>query len=202
MEILEEGSLKFLPQTDADRLRAGGNRDIDDNKNERVEVEEAPRAIEVTGAEGEADDDDGEDGIDGGDEGSTSLSMKVVLAMKTIAIEAKMAMEAVGAPAEAKTYMSGAHFSPPVPVAVEPSEAEERYFDNTSPELVMIVPHSNVYDDRLNTNDSLDGMIPTDATKEASAKNPGSVQGSQVGWKIYSGDTEPLPVPIIPPASS
>ena len=36
MEIVEEGSLKFLPQTDAARLRAGGRRDINDNKNERV----------------------------------------------------------------------------------------------------------------------------------------------------------------------
>ena len=40
--------------------------------------------------EGEADGDDGEDGIDDGDGGSPSLSMKVVMAMETIAIEDKM----------------------------------------------------------------------------------------------------------------
>ena len=101
--------------------------------------------------------------------------------METIAIEAKMAMEAVGEPAEAKTEMVGAHFLPPVPVAVAPSETDERDVDNTSPELMMMAPHSNVCDDRPNTNDSLDGVIPTDATKEASAENPGSGQGSQVG---------------------
>ena len=56
---MEEGSLEFLPQTDAAGLRAGGRRDIDDNKNERVEVEEASREMEVAGMEGEADDDDG-----------------------------------------------------------------------------------------------------------------------------------------------
>ena len=67
---------------------------------------------------------------------------------------------------------------------------------------MIIAPHSNVCDDIPNTNDSLDGLIPTDATKEASAENPGSVQGIQVGRTIYSGDTEPLPVPMIPPDSS
>ena len=51
--------------------------------------------------------------------------------METIAIKAKMDMEAVGAPAEAKTEISGAHFLPLVPVAVAPSESEERYVDNT-----------------------------------------------------------------------
>ena len=48
--------------------------------------------------------------------------MKVVLIMETIAIDAKMAMETAGVPAEAKTEMSGAHFPPPVPVSVAPSE--------------------------------------------------------------------------------
>ena len=134
--------------------------------------------------EGEAADDDGEDYIDGGDGGSPSFSIKVVLAKETIQIEAKMDMEAVGAPAEANTEMLGYHFPPPVPVVVVPSEAEERDVDNTSPELLMMSPHSNVCDDIPNTNDSLDGLIPTDATKEASAENPGSIQGSQVGWKI------------------
>ena len=43
MKIVEEGSLELLPQTDAAGLRASGRRYIDDNKNERVEVEEAPR---------------------------------------------------------------------------------------------------------------------------------------------------------------
>ena len=38
-----------------------------------MEVEEAPRAMEVVVMEGEADDDDGEDGIDCGDGGSPSL---------------------------------------------------------------------------------------------------------------------------------
>ena len=33
---VEEVSLEFLPQTDAAGLRAGGRRNIDDNKNERV----------------------------------------------------------------------------------------------------------------------------------------------------------------------
>ena len=61
--------MEFLPQTDAAGLRAGGRRDIDDNNNERVEVEESPRATEIVGMEGEAADDDGEDGIDGGDGG-------------------------------------------------------------------------------------------------------------------------------------
>ena len=65
----------------------------------------------------------------------------------------------------------------------------------------MMAPHYNVYDDRPNTNDSLDGVIPTDVTKEDSAENPGSGQGSQVGWTIYIGDTELFPVPMIPPAS-
>ena len=74
--------------------------------------------------------------------------------------------------------------------------------NNTSPELVMMEPHSNVYDDRPNNNDSLDGAILMDATKEASVENPGSWQGSQVGWTIYSGYPEPLPGPMIPPYSS
>ena len=43
--------------------------------------------------------------------------------METTSIEANMAMEAVGAPAESKTEMAGAHFPPLVPVAVSPSEA-------------------------------------------------------------------------------
>ena len=100
-----------------------------------------------------------------------------------------MAMEAVGAPAEAKTDMTGAHFSPPVPVEVEPIEAEERNVENTSPELVMMAPHSNLCDDIPKTNKSLDGVILTDVTKEDSAENQGSGQGSQVGWTIYSGGT-------------
>ena len=49
------------------------------------------------------------------------MSTKVVLAIETIAIEGKMAMEAVGAPTESKTDMAGAHLPPPVPVAVAPS---------------------------------------------------------------------------------
>ena len=67
MKRLEEGSQEFLPQTDRAGLLAGGRQDIDDNKNERVEEEEAPRAMKVVGMEGEAADDNGEDGIDGGD---------------------------------------------------------------------------------------------------------------------------------------
>ena len=51
MEIVEEGYLEFLPQTDAAGLQAGRRRDIDDNKNKRVEVEEASRAMEVVGME-------------------------------------------------------------------------------------------------------------------------------------------------------
>ena len=128
--------------------------------------------------------------------------MKVVLEMETIAIEANMDMEEVGAPVEAKTEMSGAHFPPSVPVAVSPSEAEERYVDNTSLELGMMAPHSDFCDDRPNTIDSLDRVIPTDVTNVASAENPGSGQGSQVGQRIYSRDIEPLPVPMIPLASS
>ena len=73
-------------------LRAGGRWDINDNKNERVEVEEAPRAMEFAGMEVEAADDAGEDGIDGGDGGSPSLSMKVLLEMDTISIKSNMAM--------------------------------------------------------------------------------------------------------------
>ena len=165
-------------------------------------MEEAPKEMEVAGMEGKTDDDNGEDGIDGSDGGSPSLSTKVVLALETIATEANMDMEAVGAPSEVKTEMVGAHFQPPDPAAVEPSESEERDVDNTSPVLVMMAPHSNVCDDRPNTNNSLNGVITTDTTKEASVENPGLVQGSQVGWKIYSRDTEPLPVPMIPPASS
>ena len=122
--------------------------------------------------------------------------------MKTIEIEAKMAMEVMGTPAEANTDMSGAHFPPPVPISVALSESEEMDADNTSPEMVMMETHSNVCDDRTNINDSLDAVIPTDATKEASAENTGSVQVIQVGWTTYSGYTEPLPVPMIPPASS
>ena len=79
-------------------------------------------------------------------------------------------MEAVGSPEEAKTYMEGAHLLPPVPVSGAPSEAEEMDVNNKSPELVMMALHSNVCDDRPNTNDKLDGVIPIDATKEASAK--------------------------------
>ena len=70
MKIEEGGSLEFPPQNYAAGLRAGGRRDINDNKNEIVEVEEAPRAMEVAGMEGEAADDNGEYGIDGGDGGS------------------------------------------------------------------------------------------------------------------------------------
>ena len=44
-------------------------------------MEEASRAMKVAGMKGEAADDYGEDGIDGGDGGSTSFSMKVLLAM-------------------------------------------------------------------------------------------------------------------------
>ena len=92
MKRVKEGSLDFLIQTDTVGLQASGRRDIDDNNNERVEVEEAPRAMEFAGMEGEADDDTGEDGIDGGDGGSPSLSMKVLLEMDTISIESKMTM--------------------------------------------------------------------------------------------------------------
>ena len=70
MKRVEEGYLEFLTQTDASGLRAGGRKDIDYNKNERVEVEEALRAMEVAGMEGKATDDDVEDRIDGGDGGS------------------------------------------------------------------------------------------------------------------------------------
>ena len=42
--------------------------------------------------------------------------------------------------------------------------------DNKSPETVMMAPHSNVYDDTPKTNGILDGEIPTNATKEASAE--------------------------------
>ena len=131
--------------------------------------------------------------------GSPSFLMKVVLAMENVAIESKMAMEAVIATAEVKTYVAGSHFLPPDPVAVAHSEAEERDVDNTSTEIVMMAPHSNVCDERPNTIDSLDGVIPTDATKKAYTENPGSRQGSQVGWTIYSGCIETLPVPMIPP---
>ena len=89
-------------------------------------MEEAPRVMDVAGMEGEAADYNGEDGIYGGDGRSPSLSIKVVLTMETIAIEYKMAMEEVGASAEAKTDMEGAHYPPPVPIAVAPSEAKER----------------------------------------------------------------------------
>ena len=99
-------------------------------------------------------------------------------------------MEALGAPAEAKTEMAGSHFLLSVPVSVAPSEAEERYVDNTSPEMTIVEPHSNVFDDRPNTNDSLDGLIPTDITKEAPVENLGSGHRSHVGWMIYSGDTQ------------
>ena len=89
--------------------------------------------------------------------------------MYTTAIEAKMVMGAVGETTEAKREMAGAHLPPPVPVAVASSVSKERDVDNTSPELVMMVPHSNVCDYRPNTNYSLDGVIPTNATNEASA---------------------------------
>ena len=93
--------------------------------------------------------------------------------MVTIEIEANMVMEAVGAPKEAKTDMERAHFPPPVPVAVAPSEAEEKDVENKSHELVIMAPHSNVCDNRTNTNDILDGVIPTDATKDDYAENSG-----------------------------
>ena len=69
MKRVEEVSLEFLTQTCADGLRAGGRRDIDENKNERVEVEEAPRVMDVAGTEGEAAGENGEYVIDGGDGG-------------------------------------------------------------------------------------------------------------------------------------
>ena len=69
MKRVQEGSLEFLPQTDADELRASGRQDIDKNKIEIVEVEEAPRVMDVAGMEGETVDDDGEDGIYCGDGG-------------------------------------------------------------------------------------------------------------------------------------
>ena len=108
----------------------------------------------------------------------------------------------MGAPAEANIEMTGVHLPPPVPVALAPSEVEEKDVENTSTELVMMATHSNVCDDRPNSNDILDEVIPTEATKEDSAENPGSGQGTQVWWTIYRGDTEMLPVPMIPPASS
>ena len=67
-----------------------------------MEVEEAPREMELAGTEGETDNDGREDGIGGGDGWSLSLSMNMLLEMDTIEIESKMAMEAVGAPAESK----------------------------------------------------------------------------------------------------
>ena len=70
--------------------------------------------------------------------------------------------------------MAGAHLPPPVPVAVATRESEEMDMDNTSTELVMMATHTNVCDNRPNTNDRLDRAIPTDATKEASTENPGS----------------------------
>ena len=70
MKRVEEGSLESLNPNDASGLRAGGRRNIDDNNNERVEVEEAPRVTDILGMEGEAADDYGEYGIDGGDGGS------------------------------------------------------------------------------------------------------------------------------------
>ena len=66
----------------------------------------------------------------------------------------------------------------------------------------MMAPNSDFCDDRPNTIDSLDRVIPTELTNVASAENPGSGKGSQVGRRIYSGDTDPLPVPMIPTASS
>ena len=81
-----------------------------------------------------------------------------------------MAMEEVGTPAEAKTEKAGAHLPPLVPVAVTPSEAEKRDAKNTSPEMMMMEPHSNVFDDIPNTNYGLDGVIPTEADKEASTE--------------------------------
>ena len=87
MKRVEEGSLEFPPQTYAAGLQAGGRQDIDENKNEIAEVEDAPREMEVAGTEGEAaDDDDGEYGIDGGDGRSPSFSMQLVLAMYTVEI--------------------------------------------------------------------------------------------------------------------
>ena len=85
-----------------------------------------------------------------------------------------MDMKAVGAPAEANIEMTGVHLPPPVPVALAPSEVEEKDVENTSTELVMMATHSNVCDDRSNTKESLNGVIPTDAAKEASTENPGS----------------------------
>ena len=66
----------------------------------------------------------------------------------------------------------------------------------------MMASHFNFCDYIPNTDDILDGVIPTDATKEYFAENPGLQQGSQLGWTIYNRDTELLPVPIIPLASS
>ena len=59
MKIVEEGYLEFLPQTDAAGLRDSGRQDIDENKNERVEVEEATIAMEVAAMEVEVANDDG-----------------------------------------------------------------------------------------------------------------------------------------------
>ena len=86
MKRVEEGSLEFLPQTDAVGLQAIGRRDIDYNKNERVEVEEEPKAMEVAGMKDKAADYNGENDIYGGDGGSPSLSMMVILAVESISI--------------------------------------------------------------------------------------------------------------------
>ena len=51
--------------------------------------------------------------------------------------------------------MSGAYFLPPVPVEVAPNESEERDFDNTSPDLMMMANNFNVFDDRPKTNNIL-----------------------------------------------
>ena len=49
------------------------------------------------------------------------MPINVVLLMDTIAIEVNMYMEAVDAPAEAKTEILGDRFPPLVPVSLAPS---------------------------------------------------------------------------------
>ena len=46
--------------------------------------------------------------------------------------------------------------------------------------MVMMEPYFNVCDNRPNTDEILDRVVPTDVTKEASAENMRSVQAIQV----------------------
>ena len=102
--------------------------------------------------------------------------------MDNISIESLVAINSVGVHEKLKTDMAGYNFLPPVPLALAPSEAEQKGANNTSSELVTMELHAKFYDKKNINNESMDGVYPMDVTEKASMENPGSGKGSQGGW--------------------